>query len=448
MRFVIIGAGTAGHQLAQKLCMRNHDVVVVDRDATALDLIEGQLDVLTIRGDGASPIVLEKAQIEKADLVASLTNRDEINILACNFALQLGVPNRIARINDTDFRHPDSRFDLKAAGVDLVVSKDESTAIELYNILRHPGTLDVVDLFGSRVQAVGFRVDMNSPLIRAPLHEVLEDEMNDQLRFIGAMRGEELIVPRGDTQFLIGDDLYFVSQSSYKQKFLDWAIPDHPTFHKIIIAGGGALGLNLARRLDDFSVPTCLIESNRERAEYCSQVLEKTLVLHGDALKDEMFEQVGMVSGTAFVATTGDDENNIISCMLAEKQGANFTVARIGRPDYVSIINSQSLLDRAVSPYETMSNTIVHFLRGKHIRSSTLLHHLPGELLEVDLVEQSKWASQMIKDIKMPRGAMIAAADRTGEILIPTGSLTLEPGDHLLLFASAQAIPRLESLFR
>ena len=448
MRILIIGAGKGGWHLTEILCQEKHDVVVIDQDRGVLDAMEAHLDVLTIRGHGSSPRVLEEAEVGKADLLVAVTDHDEVNIVACLYARQAGVKHRIARITNQDFLAGDSRLNLAEAGVDLVVSKAGTTAEELNNILRLPGATEVVNLLDGRVQVVGIRVHMDSPLIRAPLREVAEPDMLRALRFIAVMRGDELIIPRGDTQFLIGDDVYVISRPDFIPIFLRWASPEHTPFAKIIIAGGGDLGLKLAQLLEGVPGQVLLLESDAAQALSCSSVLDKTLVIHGDALDEEVLQNAGIVDDTAFVAATGSDENNIIGCMLAEKLGVRYTLAQISKDEYVSIINSQSLLDRAVSPYSTMSNAILHFIRGRNIKSATLLHRLPGELLEVVLPERSKWTGAAIRDVHLAKGTVIAAVKRGPEVMIPTGDLVLLAGDHLAIFARPAALGKIQNLFK
>ena len=448
MRILIIGAGKGGWHLTDILCQEKHDVVVIDQDPRVLEAMEAHLDVLTICGHGSSPRVLEEAEVGKTDLLVAVTDRDEVNVVACLYARQAGVKHRIARITNQDFLDDHSRLKLADAGVDLVVSKAGTTADELNNILRLPGATEVVNLLDCRVQVVGIRVHMDSPLLRTPLGKVDEPDMLHAMRAIAVMRGDELIIPRGDTRFLIGDDVYVISRPDYVPTFLRWASPEHTPFAKIIIGGGGDLGLRLAHLLEGAPGQVVLLERDAEQALRCSSILDRTLVIHGDTLDEEVLQNAGIVDDTAFVASTGNDENNIIGCMLAEKLGVRYTLAQISKDEYVSIINSQSLLDRAVSPYTTMSNAILHFIRGRNIKSATLLHRLPGELLEVVLPERNKWTDVAIRDIRLPKGTVIAAVKRGVEVMIPTGDLVLEAGDQLAVFARPAAVGKIQNLFK
>jgi len=448
MRIIIIGAGNAGRHIAETMCELNHDVVLVDNRSEPLAEVDAHLDILTLQGPGACPTTLEQAGIEQADLLVAVTDRDTVNILACAYAHAAQVKNKVARVVNPAFTDKSSRLNLRELGVDLVVSHKEECAREIFNILRMPGTLEVVDLLGGRALAVGLKVPTTSPLIRAPLKAFPDAELLKKFRFIAAIRGNELIIPGGDTQFMIGDDIYVVMQPNQVGEFIDWACPDHPTFEKVIIGGGGDLGLSLAKRLEQLSLQIVLLEDDPDRAEYISGALNRTLVMNADLLDRETLVNAGIVENTAFVAVTGDDENNIISCLLAEKEGVSFTLAQVTKPAYVPIINSLSLLDRAVSPHLSMTNAILHFVRGQHVTRAALLHNLPGELLEIELAANSRWAGKAIREIRIPRDALIATVLRAETVCTATGDLRLNVGDRLVLFSAPKAVEKLEAIFR
>jgi trk system potassium uptake protein TrkA len=448
MRILIIGAGNAGRHLAAKLSDERHDIVIVDNDEEALDEIAAQFDIQTVCGEGSSPRVLEQAGIAKSDLVVAVTDRDEVNILSCAYAQAAGVSHKVARVSNPDFIHADSRFDLRKLGIDLVISQKEECAQEIYTILRMPGTLEAVDMLEGRVLAVGLKIHMDSPLVFQTLKDFPRPEMLQKVRLIALMRADEILIPHGDTQLMIGDDVYLVGEPPAVSEFLEWACPEHERFEKVIIAGGGDLGLQLAELLEKTDTPIVLIERNVERADVCSRRLDRTLVIKGDALDQETLGNAGVVHGSAFVAVTGSDENNIMICLLAEKAGSTFTLAQVTRPEYVPIISSLSLLDRAVSSHMSMINAILHFVRGKNVKAAALLHKLPGELLDVVLPPKSRWAGKVIKNLRVPDGVLIATVLRGDGILSATGDLVLQPGDRLVLFALPEAVAKVESLFR
>ncbi len=448
MRIVIIGIGNAGRHLARTLCDLNHDVVAIDSRAAPLAELEAQMDILTLHGEGASPSVLRRADIDRADLLVAVTNHDEVNIMACAYAHACNVKHKVARVANPDYTSTSSRLDLRTLGVDLTISHKEECAREIYNMIRLPGTQEVVDLLGGRALAVGIKVSTTSPLLRTTLKDFPEADIIRRIRFIAAVRGDELLIPGGDTQFMLGDDVYVVIRPGEVDDFVDWACPDHPTFEKVIVGGGGELGISLSRRLETLPLQSVLLEQDEERAEFCSRSLNRTLVIHGDLLEKESLTNAGIIENTAFIAVTGDDENNIIGCLIAEKEGASFTLAQVTKPEYVPIINGLSLLDRAVSPHVSLTNAVLHFVRGTDVTRAALLHNLPGELLELQLPATSKWVGKPISEVGLPAGAIIATVLRGEEVVPATGDLVLAAGDGLALFAMPAAVTKVEARFR
>jgi len=458
----------------------SHEVVVVDKVPERLASLEAQLDIMTVIGSGSSPDVLEKAELAKADLLIAVTNSDEVNLLACICAREAGVANTVARIvNPALLESP--LLDYKRLGVDCLVCQNQEAADELFEIIKNPGLLESVWLLEGRALIARVQVRPASPLLNGTLadlsvaHATAEETTPDsgatsvsevrqmpaqadtdgavanliaRVRFITALRGDVSFLPRGNARFEVGDDLYVAVLPGDLSQFLDWVYPGRHAFGKSVIAGGGGLGLDLARRLEAASIPAVLLERDATRAEECCDVLHKTLVLHGDASDQEMLVNAGLGTNTAFIAITEDEELNIISCMLANKLGAPLTVALVSKPEYVPVIRNLGLLSRVVSPHLSMTNAILHFVRGKHVRAATWLHKAPGELLHVVVREGHRWAGKPISQLKMPGECLIATVLRGDTIHIPTGDLTLEEGDQLVIFALPADVGRVQNMFK
>ncbi len=448
MRVVIIGAGVAGHRLASRLCDEKHDVVVVDHRARPLEELASELDVQTVLGNGISPRTLEEAGVAQAGLVATVTNRDEVNILAALFARAAGAQHTAARVSNdelTSKRHADH---LSSLGIDLIVNEHDECAREVLSVLNLGGAKEIVRMAGGRIQAVGTDVPPGSPLLAGPLKDFPHPDILSDVRLIAVMRKEELLMPRGDTTFEVKDTIYCVGRPADVRAFLDIVRPYQTAAQKVVIAGGGDVGWRLARHLERTDRQVVVIEENDERADECSATLTKSMVVSGNALDRSVLDEIGITHDTAIVASTGNDENNIIACLLAQKLGAAFGVALISKPEYVSIINEAGLLDRAVSPYLATMNAILRFVRGTSVRAITLLQNVPGELLEVHVSGGSKWVGKTLKDMRLPRRAVVAAVVR-GEVAgIGTGDTALQEGDRLIVFAPLGVASKLESVFR
>ena len=459
----------------------SHEVVVVDRVPERLEALDAQLDVMTVTGSGSSPDVLEKAELRKADLLIAVTNSDEVNIVACICAHEAGVPNTVARVvNHALLRSP--LLNCERLGIDCLVSQNEEVAKELFDIISNPGLLESVDLLDGRVLIARINVRLDSPLLGGALadigvagnkppndpavesgesspqhaHESPEASGKEKqvanliarVRFIAAIRGEVVYLPRGDTRFEAGDDIYVALLPNDLHRFLDWVYPGRRAFEKSVIAGGGGVGLDLVRQLEDKSVPVVLLERDANRAGKCSDVLQTTLVLLGDASDQKTLVSAGVGPDTAFVAITGDEELNIISCMLAHKLGATFTVALVSKPEYVPVIRALGLLSRVISPHLSMINAILHFVRGKHITAAVCLHKAPGELLRVVVRKGHRWVGKPISRLKMPGQCLIAAVLREDTVHVPTGELIIQEGDQLVIFALPADVGRVQGMFK
>lgn len=446
MRILIAGAGNAGEQLARRLCEERHSVVMVDTDPAALEHAEAGLDILTICGSGSNPRTLEEAQVEKCQLVIAVTDHDEANIVTCLYAHAAGVPRKVARVSSPDFIHRNDQYDLTAMGIDLVINQKQECAREIYNMLEIPGALEAFRLFGGRILVAGFAISAICPLLDRTPAECDRLDLMQQVRAIAIRRDEKLVVPHGDTVFQKNDFVYFVGRPAEVSSFFEWVCPDMQSFEKVIIAGGGDLGLMLAKMLEH-KLECVLLEKDEARARRCSAELDKALILRADALSDSALDEAGMKGNIAFIALTGDDENNIMNCLMAQKKGAGFTVTQIARTDYVPVIEQLYLVNRVVSPYLSMTNAILHYLRSQKIQAASLIHNLPGELLDVVILPGARVAEQQIRDLKLPREAIVAAVLRGDDVFTATGDLQLMTGDRVLVFAHPSAVRKIEAMF-
>ena len=446
MRVLIIGAGNAGQQLAMRLCEEKHSVVMVDANPQVLAEAEAKLDILTVCGPGSSPRVLDEAQVEKCQLAIAVTDSDEVNILACLYAHAAGVARKVARVSSPEYIHNDDTYDLTAMGIDLVINQKQECAREMFHMLQMPEAVEAFEIFKGKVMVAGVLVTEESPMFGVTPLQFGDHELIQKIRIIAVHRDEELIVPHGDTRFEKGDLVYMVGQQADLKEFFAWVCPSRKSFQKVIIAGGGDLGLMLAQLVEN-EMECVLLEQDEERARHCSAELHKTLILKVDALAESALDETGIGKHCAFVALTGDDENNIMNCLMAQKKGAEFTLTHIARTDYVPVIESLNLVDRVVSPYISTTHAILHYLRSQKVQAASLLHNLPGELLDVVISKDSKLAFKKICEIKMPRDAIIATALRGQEVLPATGDLQIVPKDRLLIFSHPAAVKKIQSMF-
>jgi len=445
MRILILGAGTSGRMLAERLCGEQHDVVLVDHSAQALEPVEALLDLLTLQGDATDPRVLEEAGIRKTDLVVAVTDQESVNILACSLAHIAGVPRKVARVSNRAYS--EKRFDLKQLGIDRVINQQQECANELFTILRIPGAQEAVGLLEDRVLCAGVQIPTDCPLLDAPLKDSTHRDQLAKVRLVAYTRMGKVRIPRGETQFAIGDLVYLVGEPEMVREFLRFLIPGETGYDRVVIAGGGQLGLHLARKLETMpGFTVTLLESDPVRAEYCSDELDKTLVMNLSSLDQDRMSELSLNRDTVFVAVTGDDENNIMSCLMADKLGSHFTMSRVDKTTYQSIIDSLSLVDRVIVPHHSLINAIYHFVRGESVVSDRLLQKIPGEVVDLGLKPGHPWVGYSVGSLSLPRGCLISMVLRGPDLLVATGDLVLAGGDRVLLYGLPKSIRLLREL--
>jgi len=444
MRILIIGGGETGSTLATRLCA-DHGVVLVDSDPDVLADLESHLDLMTIRGDGADPDILEQADVSRADLVVAVTPRDDTNLLACIFAHQRGVPKTVARVSSHSYaasRH----IDFDALGISLIVNPSAENARDIYNALRFPGALESDGLLDDRVLAVGMVVHMDSPLLAKRLRDFRNSPWIGSIRFFAVSRAGDVTTPTGDTCFQIGDHVYFAGEPSAVREFMQFAWPERQRFQTILVAGGGELGLQLAQLLETTRFQVVLVESDSLRADTCADLLSRATVIKGDALDPATLASVGAPAGIAYVATMGSDESNLVGCLMAGHTGVRFTAAHLANSEYVQMAQRQKLLDRVIDSPLAMINSVLHFVRGKNVHAASVLAHLPGEILDLKLDADHPWTVAPIQDLKLPHGIVLLTVLRGGQIKTPVGGLQLQDGDRVVLYALPAALPQIEPL--
>ena len=444
MRAVIIGAGNGGSRLANKLYAEGHDVVVVDRDPEALRVLENELDIMTVQGYGSDPIALEEAQIEKADVVAGVTNDDCCNILAGILAKRAGTEYVVARVGNAGFLNPREFADLSQMGIDLAINPHQQCANDIVNMLKLPGVLETAGIFENRILAAGIEIPANSPITGIPIKDLSNSALIDKIRFIARIRAEKLSIPFGNDSFEAGDTIYLVGGLEDIKHFLYWSCPDTTRADKVIIASGSDTGLELARMLET-DVQVFVIEEDQQTAVKASDKLDRATVIQGSMLSQDVHQEIGISNRTAFIAAGKDDEDNMIACLLASKQAAFQTIALLKEPDYVPIVDSLKLIDRTISPHISVTNAILQFIRGRNVLAAAELRYTDGELLEIIIDSKNGWAGKKIADIGMPKDSIIATVLRQGVIHPAIGSLELQVGDHLAVFSAPSSVKKLQN---
>ncbi|HJP09831.1 MAG: Trk system potassium transporter TrkA [Proteobacteria bacterium] len=451
MKIIILGAGRVGLSTAEILSREDNDVTLVDSDEEKLQGLQDRLDIRTIVGAAAHPGVLEQAGGPDADLVLAVTNHDEVNMAACQVAYSLfRTPKKIARIRSAEYlRHPEIFCD-ESIPIDVIISPEQVITQRILHLIKYPGALQVVDFAGGKIQLVALKAYYGGPLVGRQLRSIREDLPNVKSRVAAIYRQNQPIIPKGDTVIEPDDEVFFVAGAPDIPIVMGELRSVEKPGRRIMLAGAGNIGGQLARRLEQDHYHVKLIEHGSIRARQAAEQLENTVVLHGDAADEELMLQENIDSMDVFCALTNDDEANILSAMLAKRLGAHRTMALINRSAYVELI--ESLLDIAISPsQETVGSLLTHVRRGDMVAVHSLRR---GAAEAIETIAHGDAASsrvvgRRIDEISLPSGTTFGALMRKDEVIIPHHDTVIEPEDHVILFViDKRHIHDVERLFQ
>jgi trk system potassium uptake protein TrkA len=451
MKVIICGAGQVGFNIARYLSREENDVTLIDSEARLIEQISDTLDVQGVVGYASHPDVLEQAGARDADLLIAVTHYDEVNMVACQVAHALfEVPRRIARVRAQNYlqRGYSELFNRQNMAIDEIISPEIEVARAIAHRLGIPGAFDAIPLSDGRITLVGLRCDENCPVVDTPLRQLTELFPDLAMSVVAIRRGERQIAPTGEDRMLVGDEVYFVVDSRHVKRALSAFGHDEPEARRLIIVGGGNIGMFLAESLerDSPGIQVKLIEVNRQRAEQVAQSLSRTMVIHGDALDLEILTEANVKSTETIVAVSDDDEVNILASLLAERHGCKRSIALINKPVYGSLIG-QLGIDAVVSPRAITVSTILQHVRRGRIRSVHSVGDGFGEIIEVDALPTSALVGRPLREAKLPPGVLIGAVLRGDAVIVPRGDTVIKPEDRVVMFAIAESVPKVEKMF-
>ncbi len=439
MKILILGAGQVGRTAAYHLSREPaNEVTVVDTNEDVLRDLQDRLDVRAVAGNGSYPTVLESAGIADTDILVALTNSDEINIVACEIAHVLyRTPTKIARIRAPEYTSREQLFTEGALAVDVWISPEQLVTEYIARLLSYPGALQVVDFADGRVQLVGVRARREGLLVGRELRALREHLPDTEARVAAIYRNDRLIEPRGDTIIEEHDEIFFVAAQDDLRRVLAELRRSEDPVRRLVIAGGGNIGLRLARKLEK-SNQVKLIERDPRRARRISEILENTIVLSGDAADEELLVEENIDSADVFAALTNSEEANVLSAMLAKRLGAKRVMALINRPSYGQLMENHAI-DIVISPQTiTIGTLLAHVRRGDVVRVHSLRRGA-AEAIEA-VVHGTHGRSQVIgrplEKIDLPPGASIVAIVRGERVIMAHHDTTIEAEDHVIIFLS------------
>jgi trk system potassium uptake protein len=451
MKILILGAGQVGSTAAFSLAREEaNEVTIVDKNPEVLRDLQDRLDVRTVVGHAAHPDVIERAGGRTADMIIALTSSDEINMLACQIAFTLfRTPTRIARIRARALTSREQLFAPGGIPVDVAISPASLVTDYIEQLIRFPGALQVLDFADGRVRLVATRAHRGGALVGHPLRELPKHIPNVESRVVAMYRGGKGIIPDGDTVVEEGDEVFFIAaRKDIRTVLREMRKLDDPV-RKVVIAGGGNIGLDLARKLET-THQVKVIERDWKRAREISEQLTRAVVLHGDSADEELLLEENIDSADVFVAVTNAEEANILSAMLAKRLGARKVMALINKIAYAELVEAGTI-DIAISPQQiTLGTLLAHVRRGDIVKVHSLRRGAAEAIEAVAHGEarESRVVGRLIDEIRLPRGATISAIVRGDQVLMAHHDTQIVADDHVILFiADRRQIDEVERLF-
>jgi len=459
MNIIICGAGRVGFTIAKILSEQGHSITVIDQSSEDIQKIDEALDVKSIVGKATYPSILEKANASEADMIIAVTRNDEINMLICQIAFSIfNVQKKIARIRSQDYLNPKFTkvYNKENLPIDVIISPEIEIAKSLQRKLEAPGALDNVPFADNKIRLLEILISEKCPLINIKLNALTKKFPKLDANVMGVVREDKFIMLKKTDEIIQGDKAYVVINASQMKETLLAFGHNEKISNKILIIGGGNIGFNLAKNLEDSfdSARVKIIEKNKERAEFIASELNNTIVIHGDALDEEVLMEANLDEVQTVLALTNDDEGNLMVSVLVEKftkdksdVNEKRTMALINKPNY-ALLQSSLKIDDFIDPrMNTVSSILKHVHKGTVENAYSILNG-EYEVIEAEIIESSELINKELKNSNLPDEIRIAAVLRGKEVIIPRSDFMFKKEDKVVLLAKKDFLHVVENMFR
>ncbi len=446
MNIVIAGDGEVGLHLAQELSsLENQNITIVDPHEDLIKQVESHTDLLAITGDSTSIETLKNANVKKADLLISVLHDEKINLLTAALGKQLGAKKTIARINNPEYLRPENEIRFKNMGIDALVCPENIVSQEIATLLSQTAATEVFDFSGGKLFLFLIKLEENAPVVDKTLNDIVSMFPHLDFRAVAIHRKSKTIIPKGDDQFLVNDLSYVVTKPGGIDDLLKLGGKQRIDIRNVMIVGGGRVGRTTARMLEN-RLNIKLFEKDKEKSLQLANKLEHTLVINGDARDIQLMEDEDISGMDAFIAVTDSSETNILSCLHARKFGVKRTIALVENIDYIDI--SQNIgIDTIINKKLSTASHIVKYTMSAEVTSIKCLSGINAEVMELVAKPHSAVTKKAIKDLHMPKGAIIGGIIRGNDSHIAVGDFQIEEGDKVVVFSMPESIHKVDKLF-
>ncbi len=459
MNIIICGAGRVGFTIAKLLSEQGHSITVIDQSSEDIQKINDSLDVKAIVGKATFPSILEKANAAETDMIIAVTRNDEINMLICQIAFSIfNIQKKIARIRSQDYLNPKFTrvYNKENLPIDVIISPEIEIAKSIQRKLEAPGALDSVPFADNQIRLLEILIKDNCKLIGLKLNELTKKFPNLEANIIAIIRGDKSFIPKKTDKIQENDKIYVIINSSQMAETLEAFGHTEKISKKILIIGGGNIGYNLAKNIEDTldGVRVKIVEKDKTRSEYLANELNNTIVINGNGLDEEVLSEANLDEAETVLALTNDDEDNLMVSVLVEKFAKDQkdiedkrTMALINKPNY-SLLQSSLKIDDLIDPrMSTVSSILKHIHKGT-IENAYTISNGEYEVIQAEIIESSELISKELKNSNLPDEIRIGAILRNKKVIIPKSDFVFQKDDQIILIVKKDAIGVVENLFR
>ncbi len=459
MNIIICGAGRVGFTIAKQLSEQGHSITVIDQSSEDIQKIDEALDVKAIVGKATYPSILEKANASETDMIIAVTRNDEINMVICQIAFSIfKIPKKIARIRSQDYLNPKFTrvYNKENLPIDVIISPEIEIAKSIQRKLEAPGALDSVPFADNKIRLLEISINENCKLINIKLNDLTIKYPNLDANIIGIIREEKFLIPKKNDFIMLSDKIYVIINSSQMAETLEVFGHSEKISKKILIVGGGNIGFNLAKNLEESldSARVKIIEKNKDRAEFLASELNNTIIINGNGLDEEVLIEANLEETETVLALTNDDEDNLMVSVLVEKFAQSEkkiedkrTMALINKPNYSLLQNSLKIDDLIDPRMNTVSSILKHIHKGTIETAYTILDG-EFEVIEAEIIETSELINKELKNSNLPEEIRIGAILRDKKVIIPRSNFVFEKDDIVVFLAKKDSISVVENIFR
>jgi trk system potassium uptake protein TrkA len=452
MRVIVCGAGQVGTSIARQLADEDNDVTVIDQSPELIQKISDTLDVKAHVGFASHPTMLEEIGAENADMLIAVTQSDEVNMVVCQVAHSLfDVPTKIARIRNQNYLQPEWKhlYRHDHLPIDFIISPEVEVAKAVIHRLHVPGAVNTIPFTNGKLKVIGMRASIDCPLINKKLVYIQEQFADLNVSIMGLIRGDHFIVAGEDAELVSGDELYFVCDHKHVRRAMAILGHEEREARRIIIIGGGKIGLFLAQHLEqeEHDTKIKLIELGKDRAEEVADRLNKTTVINGDALSQEILEEANVSVAETVISVSNDDKVNLLSSLLSKRFGCQRVVSLVNNVASYSPLMSSLGIDVVVNPREiTVSGILQHIRRGRILSVHSICKG-KAEIMELEAVDSSPVIGRSFGSLSIPYGIVIGALVRDDKVIIPDEDTTIQAGDRIVILSQSKMVKRVEKIF-